>query len=114
MDITAKLLEVARSGGELSTFLYTAATTSTHIDRDRTSIAGDVALTSNALTDVQHFLGERTGPFVATDCAIQDAHSTLKRCQNSFTEIQDLAGQRPAPYGSKTKAIGHGKLLRTF
>jgi hypothetical protein len=110
MDVAAELLVVARSGGKLSSVLYTAATSSVRTNKDLTDIAGDVALTSNALTDVGKFLGEKQSLTVASQSAIQDANAILKRCHDAFKEIQELAAKNLGGDGRSTKYSSHGKL----
>jgi hypothetical protein len=96
VSIATALLEVGNAGANLSTKLYTTATSSVNLDQDLANLASDVALTSTALINVGRYLDVKHGPVIASESAHQDAWSISKRCQESFEELSAMTGSRPS------------------
>jgi hypothetical protein len=94
LNLVNALLETSRTGAKLSTVLSTFALNGTQIDKSLTDLAGDVALTSTALTNVGDFFHAEPGPSKASQSAFKDTLSILQRCQDSFSEIEGLAKEK--------------------
>ncbi|TID27059.1 phosphorus acquisition-controlling protein [Venturia nashicola] len=90
MDVAVGIVRMAGVGTKLSTALMFYAGGVADADKNMTAIAGDVALTSNVLASVGHFLKERENSSMATPSALMDAQAILTRCHNTFEEIKGI------------------------
>jgi hypothetical protein len=90
MEVASAIIGVAAVGVQLSTALYTFAIAISSAEQDVTSIAGDIALTSNVLQSVGFFLKDKDTAAIASKNALQDAEGILKRCRSTFGEVQEI------------------------
>ncbi|OAL51615.1 hypothetical protein IQ07DRAFT_678787 [Pyrenochaeta sp. DS3sAY3a] len=92
--VAAGIIQIAGAGAKLSTALYNFTSSAVRADQEIRDIAGDVELTSNALSSVGEVFKTEDARSIVSKKAIQDANAIIKRCEEVFGEITEMVDKR--------------------
>lgn len=112
IGVAASIIQIAGAGAKLSTALYNFTSSAVRADQEIRDIAGDVELTSNALSSVGEVFKTEDARSIVSKKAIQDANAIIKRCEEVFGEITEMVDKRRKVGEDGKKKVGFvGKIM---